>query len=90
MCTEISDATRSDVEGEILCYVAMFPHNNRWSYRNPLLAYKAAPDLDTLYYHQAMREKDKEKFQESMMKEVTDQFNNGNFTVIPRSEVPKG
>ena len=24
------------------------------------------------------------------MKEVTDQFNNGNFTVIPKSEVPKG
>ncbi|KAI2490692.1 hypothetical protein MHU86_23876 [Fragilaria crotonensis] len=28
--------------------------------------------------------------QESMKKEVTDQFNNGNFTIIPKSEVPKG
>jgi hypothetical protein len=89
MCTEISEATRSDVEGEIFCYVAMFPHYDRWSYRDPLLAYKAVSDPDTLYYHQAMREKDKEKFQESMMKDVTDQFNNGNFPVIPRSEVPK-
>jgi hypothetical protein len=37
-----------------------------------------------------MKEEDRDKFQESMAKEVTDQFNNGNFTVIPRSEVPKG
>jgi len=90
MCTEISEATRNDVEGEMFCYVAMFPNDDRWSYRDPLMAYKAVSDPDTLYYHQAMREKDKAKIQESMMKEVTDQFNNGNFTVIPRSEVPKG
>jgi hypothetical protein len=90
MCTEISEATRGDVEGEIYCYVAMFPNDDRWSYRDPLLAYKAVSDPDTLYYHQAMKEEDREKFQESMAKEVTDQFNNGNFTVIPRSEVPKG
>jgi hypothetical protein len=37
-----------------------------------------------------MEGEDSDKFQESMAKEVTNQFNNGNFTVIPRSEVPKG
>ncbi len=37
-----------------------------------------------------MKEESKDKLQESMAKEVTDQFNNGNFTVIPKSEVPKG
>ncbi len=37
-----------------------------------------------------MKEESKDNFQESMAKEVTDQFNNGNFTVIPKSEVPKG
>ena len=37
MCTEISEATRGDVEGEIYCFVAMFPNDNRWSYRNPLI-----------------------------------------------------
>ena len=84
MCTEISEATRGDVEGEIYCYVAMFPNDDRWSYRDPLLAYKAVSDLDTFYYHQAMKEEDRDKFQESMAKEVTNQFNNGNFTVIPR------
>lgn len=88
MCAEIGEATKDDVEGEVFCYVAMFPNDDRWNYRDPLLAYKAVSDPDTLYYHQAMREKDKDKFQESMAKEVTDQFNNGNFTVIPKSEVP--
>ncbi|KAI2497426.1 hypothetical protein MHU86_17084 [Fragilaria crotonensis] len=90
MCTEISDATRNDVEGEIFCYVAMFPDDDRWAYRNPLMAYKAVSDPDTLYYHQAMKEEDRAMFKESMTKEVTDQFNNGNFTIIPKSEVPKG
>ncbi|KAI2494626.1 hypothetical protein MHU86_19904 [Fragilaria crotonensis] len=90
MCTEISDATRNDVEGEIFCYVAMFPDDDRWAYRNPLMAYKAVSDPDTLYYHQAMKEEDRAMFKESMKKEVTDQFNNGNFTIIPKSEVPKG
>ncbi len=89
MCTEISKGTRGDVEGEIYCYVAMFPSDNRWSYRDPLLAYKAVSDPDTFYYHQAMKEDDRDKFQENMAKEVTDQFNNGNFTVTPKSEVQR-
>jgi hypothetical protein len=58
---------------------------------DPLIAYKAVSDPDMLYYyHQAMNEKDRERFQESMLKEMTDQFDNGNFTVIHKSEVPKG
>jgi hypothetical protein len=89
MCTEISEATWGDVEGEIYCKVAMFPNDDRWSYRKPLLAYKAVSDPETLFYHQAMKEEDRDKFQESMAKDVTDQFNNGNITVIPRSKVQK-
>ncbi|KAI2502092.1 hypothetical protein MHU86_12322 [Fragilaria crotonensis] len=90
VCTELSEATRNDVEGEMFCYVAMFPDDDRWAYRNPLMAYKAVSDPDTLYYHQAMKEEDRAKFKESMKKEVTDQFNNGNFIIIPKSQVPKG
>jgi hypothetical protein len=90
MCTEISADTWGDVEGDMYCYVAMFPNDDRCSYRVPLLADKAVSDPDTLYYHQAMKEEDRDKFQESMAKEVTDHFNNGNFTLVPRSEVPKG
>ncbi|KAI2500897.1 hypothetical protein MHU86_13558 [Fragilaria crotonensis] len=37
-----------------------------------------------------MKEEDREKFKESMVKEVTDQANNVNFTIIPKSEAPKG
>ncbi|KAI2497837.1 hypothetical protein MHU86_16671 [Fragilaria crotonensis] len=90
MCTEIGVATRNDVEGELFCYVAMFPNDDRWNYRDPLLALKAVSDPDTLYYHQAMKEEDRDMFKECMKKEVTDQYNNGNFTVIPKSDVPKG
>ena len=90
MRAEISKATQSDVEGEIFCYVAMFPNDDCWAYCDPLVTYKAVSDPDTLYYHQAMKEKDRERFQESMLKEVTDQFDNENFTVIHKSEVPKG
>ena len=51
----------------------MFPNNDRWNYRDPLLALKAVSDPDTLYYHQAMKEEDRDMFKECMKKEVTDQ-----------------
>ena len=88
MKAEIAELTSHDVEGEIFCYVTMFPDDDRTDYDDPLLAYKAVSDPDTLYYHQAMREDDREEFKSSMLKEVTDQFENGNFTVVHRSEVP--
>ena len=88
MMTEISDLTTHDVEGEIFCYVAMFPDNDEINWDEPLIALKAVSDPDTMYYHQAMREKDSVEFQSSMLKEVTDQFENGNFTVVHKSEVP--
>jgi len=43
-----------------------------------------------MYHHQAMRQKDKREFIKAMKKEVQDQMENGNFTIIKRSEVPKG
>jgi hypothetical protein len=64
--------------------------DDKYEYDDPLHVYKAVSDPDTLYYHEAMREHDKDKFRESMLKEVTDQFENGNFTVIHKSQVPKG
>jgi hypothetical protein len=36
-----------------------------WIERN-LLAFKASTDPDTMYHHQAMKQPDKEKFQEAM------------------------
>ncbi len=90
MTTEIKESTLSDVEGEIMCYEAMFPNDDKFEYDDPLYVFKAVSDPDTLYFHQAMKEKDREEFQKSMTKEIDDQFENGNFTVIPRTEVPEG
>jgi hypothetical protein len=90
MMAELSPLTADDIEGELFCYAAMFPDDDDRDHDDPLLAYKAVSDPDTLYFHEAMKEKDRAKFLEGMSKELQDQFENGNFTVIPRSEVPQG
>jgi hypothetical protein len=90
MLTEISGATFSDVKGEIFSYVAMFPNDDAIDYDNPLLASKAMSDPDTLYYHEALREEDRERFKTSVLKELTDLFENWNFTIVHKSEVPEG
>jgi hypothetical protein len=97
MIAEISEATKQDIEGEILCLEAMFPmghetYNDMLMEHDPLYAYKVAKsDPDTMYLHEAMREADSDKFKEAMLKEVNDQeMDNGNFTVVPKSKVPKG
>jgi len=89
MMAELMACTQTDIPGEILAYKAMFPEHEH-DHIDPFLAYKAVSDPDTLYYHQAMREPDREEFETAMEKEINDQFENGNFTVILRSEVPNG
>lgn len=90
MTTEISQATSSDVEGEIFCLQAICPANLLDEMQDPIMAYKATSDPDTMYMHQAMQEPDRKQFVEAMEKEVRDQSENGNFTVMPKSELPKG
>ena len=89
MVAEVQNLTSGDVAGEIYCVQAMFP-DDQFEYANPLHAYKAVSDPDTLYYHEVMKEPDRKEFQSAMSKEVNDQFENGNFTVVPRSKVPEG
>jgi hypothetical protein len=43
-----------------------------------------------MYFHEAMQEGDKAEFLKAMKKEWEDQMDNGNFTIIHRSEVPEG
>jgi hypothetical protein len=43
-----------------------------------------------MYLHQALREPDKGKFIKAMNKEVKDQMDNGNFSIVKASTVPKG
>jgi hypothetical protein len=55
-----------------------------------LLAYKASTDPDTMYYHQAMKEPDKQEFQAAMEKECTAHYKEGNYKLIKRSKLPEG
>ena len=79
--------THRDIEGELLSFAALTSESTKEC--NPLLAYKAV-NPDILRLHEAMKAHDKREFKTAMEKEVNDQIANGNFTVIPRSEVPKG
>jgi hypothetical protein len=85
-CT--SGSTTGTVAGELFCLEALFPDYSGHS--DPLLAYKANSDPDTMYLHQAMKETDAPQFMDAMAKEARDQMGNGDFTVTPRSAVPKG
>ena len=87
MGAEVKD-TSGEIEGEIFCLVAMYPVRDEDE--NPLLAYKASADPDTMYMHEAMKEPDSKEFIKAMEKEVSDQSNNKNFSIIHRSKVPEG
>ena len=63
MQAEIVTNTKHDVEGELMCIEALFPHyaeaySTLTIESNPLLALKAVADPDTMYLHQAMQEPD--------------------------------
>ena len=79
----------NDVPGEIFSYSSL--HDSSWNLGDidPILAYKATSNPDTLYHHQAMRQPDREEFKLAMDKEIRDQMNNGNFTVMRRKDVPQ-
>lgn len=90
MTAELSNATADDIEGEIFCFEAMFPSYAGEPEQDPLKVFKATTDPDTMYMHEAMREKDANEFRKAMDKEWKDQKENGNFTIVHKSEVPKG
>jgi len=45
---------------------------------------------DTMYFHQAMRQPDREQFIEAVVKEVNDHTKNKHWELIPIEEVPEG
>ena len=77
-------------QGEIFCQSALYPYNNDPLEDDPIQAYAASADPDTLYYHEAMKAPDKKQFQVAMEKEINDQWENGNFILKLRSAVPIG
>ena len=76
-----------NVEGELLSFAAM--NHEPKEMHNPILAYKAV-NPDILRLHEAMQAKDQKEFKAAMQKEVNDQIDNGNFSVILRSKAPEG
>jgi len=90
MMAELSKATAGDIQGEIFVLQAMFPNYAGLPELDPLQVFKATADPDTMYHHQAMKEPDAEQFKKAMQKEWDDQLQNGNFTVVHRSEVREG
>ena len=78
-----------DVAGEIFVLQSLFPAYAGEHEMDPLYVFKAAADPDTMYMHEAQREKDWLKFKEAMQKEWDDQMSNGNFELIKRSDLPK-
>jgi hypothetical protein len=77
------------VQGEIFCLEALYAEH-KMMIDNPLQAFKATADPDdTMYMHEALKQPDKQEFVKAMEKERNDQYDNGNFSLIHRSKVPK-
>jgi len=72
---EVMQVPNSEVENEM---------------ENPLYAFKAKTDPDTMYLHEALKEPDRKEFIQAMDKELRDQLKHGNFTVVHKSTVPEG
>jgi len=73
------------------CLIRTNEHEDEetWSEQH-LLAFKASTDPDTMYHHQAMKQPDREKFQEAMRKECEAHYKEGNYRLVKRSELPVG
>jgi hypothetical protein len=91
MMAEMKQNTQGSeqVEGKIFSLQTMLPEVGITD-KDPLLAYKATSDPDTMYLHEAMKEPDKADFVKVMQKEVQDQIDNGNYSILHQSELPKG
>jgi len=83
-------AGSDDVPGELFCQSVLSGHDNSDGDDNPILAFKANADPDAMCRHEAVKEPDKDEFVKAMHKEIEDQMNNGNFSIVRRSEVPGG
>ena len=80
-----------DPEGvEIFSHATYLEGQTTFDNYNEIYAMKSTSDPDTLYYHEAMKEPDADKFNEAMDFEWEDQMGNGNFQMMLKSEVPQG
>ena len=68
MSTQDKSEDENHVEGEIFCYLTKLTDDDDKSkiINEPLLAYKATADPDTMYLHEAMKQKDWKNFRIAM------------------------
>ena len=77
----------SPVQGELFSHSTLFPLHNKVELElDPIQAYAASADPDTLYHHEAMKEPDKAEFLKAMEKEFIDQWENDNFELKRRTD----
>ena len=57
---------------------------------NPIAFKAALSDPDTMYHHEAMAQEDSAQFVQGMQKEMDRQMEDGNFSIVHRSKIPKG
>ena len=51
------------------------------------IVFAASMDPDTMYFHEAMRELDRDKFLEAMQKEIQDHETNQHWEIVPKEQV---
>ena len=55
-----------------------------------LIAFAASNDPDTLYYHQAMKEPDREEFIRAIVTEINGHVEGEHWELVNKRDVPKG
>ena len=101
LTTEVLEATNDQdgeeqqepyapAQGEIFAFSTLFPIAQDEDSGDPIHAYAASADPDTLYHHEAMREPDAPQFMKAMEKEFIDQWENGNFSLKKWMGIPEG
>ena len=65
-----TEIPNDDANNEIFAFSTLFPDHFDFESDLSILAMKAASDPDTMYFHEAMRMPDKDKFIEAMEKEI--------------------
>ena len=85
MQVKIAATDENDIPGEIFAQTSICDGQVD---NADLIAMKASTDPNIMYLHQVLKQPDKSKFIDAMKKEVEDQMQNGNYTVVERSKVP--
>ena len=91
MSNQNNSNSENYVEGEIFCYLTQIKEydDNLRLINEPLLAYKATADPDTMYLHEAMKQKDWQEFRKSMQKEIDDRMKDKNFSITHKKKTKK-